>query len=290
MFVIAHSPTGVLAGVVESLVHSRGYAPVHDREIVLPDGVVQIIVDLTERPKRLFENAAGPAVAAYRGAWIAGIRTRPIVIEAQPGASFFVIRFTATGAHEVLGDCAGELGERVESLEAVAGRQAANLRERLLDAGDPVSAFRVAEDWLTSLPASQGGGANRLVRHLAGRIGIRPGLRIGMLAEEAGVSERHVHACFRRVLGISPKHYQQITRFHGVLDDLSRERGDSMADRLLAGPDAGEPDWAALAACHGFADQSHLTREFRRFSGLSPGRYARAYRGLKNHLPVGGGA
>ncbi len=36
------------------------------------------------------------------------------------------------------------------------------------------------------------------------------------------------------------------------------------------------PDWAAIAAEDGFADQSHLCRETRRISGLSPAELKKA--------------
>ena len=35
------------------------------------------------------------------------------------------------------------------------------------------------------------------------------------------------------------------------------------------------PDWASLASMYGYADQSHLAREFRELTGLTPARFGR---------------
>ncbi len=95
--------------------------PLHQRELLLPDGAVQIIVDMAERPKKLYADAHGDDARDFRRASVGGMQTRPIVIEAQPGASPFVIRFTAVGARAGLGPVVEELCGRVELLSDVAG-------------------------------------------------------------------------------------------------------------------------------------------------------------------------
>jgi AraC-like DNA-binding protein len=81
--------------------------------------------------------------------------------------------------------------------------------------------------------------------------------RIDELQREAGVSPRHFIALFRGVTGITPKHYFRLQRF-------------GSAAAALAMRDGGLADVAAAA---GYADQAHLTREFRDLAGFTPGRY-----------------
>ena len=71
-----------------------------------------------------------------------------------------------------------------------------------------------------------------------------------------GLSRFALARHFRRSLGTSPHRYATMRR-------LERAR------RLL---DAGTPLAQAAAAC-GFADQSHMTRQFRQAYGLSPGQW-----------------
>lgn len=77
------------------------------------------------------------------------------------------------------------------------------------------------------------------------------------LAADAGVHPVHFAAAFRRFYGCSVGEYL-------------RRRRVQLARRRL-----GETDLplAAIAAEAGFADQSHMTRMFKRFVGVTPGQY-----------------
>lgn len=79
------------------------------------------------------------------------------------------------------------------------------------------------------------------------------------LAETAGCSRFALHRAFVAEYGMAPSDYQRQLRLRA-------------ARRLLA---AGAPA-ATVAADVGFADQSHLTRWFTRYYGISPATYQRA--------------
>lgn len=97
------------------------------------------------------------------------------------------------------------------------------------------------------------------LRLAARRILVGP---IGEALESARLSSRHAERMFARAFGFTPKQLQRLERFRSVASRLGRH-GLPEGDRL-----------AALAAAAGYADQSHLTREFREFSGTTPSRYA----------------
>ena len=78
---------------------------------------------------------------------------------------------------------------------------------------------------------------------------------IAGLAEDAGVSRRHLAKLFRAEIGATPKTMARILRF---------EHARTMAGTV---PRLG---WADIAYEAGYADQAHLVREFRELSGLSP--------------------
>jgi len=88
----------------------------------------------------------------------------------------------------------------------------------------------------------------------------RQNLRMGDLAQEAGIHPVHLARVFRTQERQTPGDYLRRVRVR-VACDLLRD-----------------PEWplAAIAAECGFADQSHFTRAFRRVAGTTPGQFRRA--------------
>lgn len=95
----------------------------------------------------------------------------------------------------------------------------------------------------------------RTTQHL--RDSFREPLSMDALAREAGVHPAHLARAFRR--------------FHGLtVGEFVRRLRLDWAARRLAG---GEYPIAAIAVEAGFADQSHFTRGFKRYTGHTPGDY-----------------
>ena len=87
------------------------------------------------------------------------------------------------------------------------------------------------------------------------------GIDIAELATRIGFSESYFFRVFRKSFGISPHRY------------LMRRRL-ALAQRLLTKTDLG---LAEIALKAGFADQSHFSRSFQQFMGLSPGAFRRQH-------------
>ncbi|MFC6081589.1 AraC family transcriptional regulator [Sphaerisporangium aureirubrum] len=85
------------------------------------------------------------------------------------------------------------------------------------------------------------------------------GISAAELAAVAGRSRFAVYRSFQAAYGMAPSDYQRQLRLR-------------TARRLL---DEGHP-LAEIAAMTGFTDQSHLTRWFTRYFGITPGAYRRA--------------
>lgn len=101
--------------------------------------------------------------------------------------------------------------------------------------------------------------AARLARQTKGR------LSPADIAEEAGLSLRHMRRCFVERLGLSPRAILRRQRLTAVMLDAER---------------SARPRWAELAAQHNFSDQAHMIRECRALTGQSPTEWHRARRRL----------
>ena len=81
---------------------------------------------------------------------------------------------------------------------------------------------------------------------------------IGQVADEVGWSHKHLIVQFRRQAGLRPKTAARLIRF----------------DRVWRHVDQRRPlDWGQVAADAGYADQAHLIRDFRQFTGITPTGY-----------------
>ena len=77
--------------------------------------------------------------------------------------------------------------------------------------------------------------------------------RIREIARQVGWSHQHLITRFKQQVGVAPRLAARLLRLSRVW-------------RLI---DSGH-SWARIAAESGYADQSHLVREFRQFTGTTP--------------------
>lgn len=75
------------------------------------------------------------------------------------------------------------------------------------------------------------------------------------MADELGVSERHLRRVFRETVGLGPKAFAKLARFRRA---LRAAREDDAAG------------WADIATAAGYYDQAHLIAEFRTIAGKTP--------------------
>jgi AraC-like DNA-binding protein len=87
--------------------------------------------------------------------------------------------------------------------------------------------------------------------------------RVANLASHVGGSVRTLHRQMRTSTGFPPKRFLAMQRFRrAVYEIATRSAGLSL-----------------IAFNLGFSDQAHLTREFRRHAGVTPGAFKQAWRG-----------
>ncbi|MFJ2742385.1 helix-turn-helix domain-containing protein [Streptomyces sp. NPDC087440] len=208
---------------------------------------------------RLVCRAAG---RSGRGSAVVGLLPGELRAGGTVGACL-QIRLGPVAAAAAFGPTA-ELVGGMAALADVWGRSAAEqAEERLRDAASWDARFAVAGDLLGRLieerrerrPPVDPEVAHTWRRTLAGRGRVR----VESLAYETGWSRKRLSARFGSQLGITPKRAARLVRF-------------DHAAHLLA---AGLPP-ADVALGSGYADQSHLHREVREFTGRTPTAVASA--------------
>jgi AraC-like DNA-binding protein len=163
------------------------------------------------------------------------------------------LRLGATEA--VLGVPASALAGRIIALEDLWGDAATQrLLDRLAGAHDTVDAAAILESAITErLATGLGRRAHaRLALDAAARL---TSAHVNAVADDLGVSERHLRRVFRETVGVSPKAFAKLARFHHA---------------LRAAGEGGHASWASIAVAAGYYDQAHLIAEFRAITGVTP--------------------
>ena len=86
--------------------------------------------------------------------------------------------------------------------------------------------------------------------------------RVSDLARRVGGSVRTLHRRVRTSTGLPPKRFLSMQRFRRAVYEIATQHGEL----------------STTAVDLGFSDQAHLTREFRRHAGMTPGTFKQAWR------------
>ncbi len=264
------APDPALDGVVYRFWMLEGAArPGAAFERAMPDGRPELIFNLADPFERLESGAPERQPAAL----LIGPTTRALRIRPTGRIDLVGVRLAPGHWPALLDVAAGELLDRALDLPEASWRWREDLLEPLAGAGSAAGRIALLERRLLRALARGPAGDRRPDPrlHAALRVTLASRARppVPRLADLAGVSERHLGRLFRSGTGMGPRLLGRLGRFQRVLAELERP---------------GPVRWAALAHHHGYADQAHLCRDFRRFGGISPARYLAAARDMARHF------
>ena len=221
-----HAPPPELAGAVRSFWTLRGdglgdgASAAPDR--ILPDGAFELVFHLGDPFVR--DGAVQPR------AMLVGEIRRPTLVQATANADVIGVSFHVGGAAEFFSMPMRELRDQILPLEDLFGSGFEN--------GGPAAALlkikRRPENALVKT-------AVRIIRGRGGNIRVRE------LSALLGPSERTIERSFDDCVGMPPKVFARLMRFHALLAHPDRDAG--------------------------YVDDSHLIHDFREFSGTTPAQF-----------------
>lgn len=269
--ILYRTPGPSLSDTVDAMYLCDPWEPPHGLERRLPDGSMELVIDLDDQEIRVAAGEGSPSLR-LRGPVVSGAHTRSFVIDTSRPRRLLGLHFRSGGAFPFLGHPAGMVQDAHVELSALWGRAAHDLHGRLLDAHTPEARFAILEEALTVRRTTARPGhpaVDLALRRL--QTAVDPP-RIADLAAQSGVSWRRFIELFRAQIGMTPKVFWRLRRFQDVL--RRAHRGD-------------EIDWAQTALDCGYADQAHCIRDFRAFSGVNPTAYVARRSQHRNHVPLG---
>jgi len=226
----------------------------------LPSRSMTLVVSLAEPIRMLSLPDPTAPPQAFTGL-ISGLHAGPVTIAADRFQFGLHIELTPWAAGALLGHPAGVLAGGVYDVADVLGRCGTELVERVREAPDWASRFAAldrvlgAQVGLAWTPQPEVEQAWTALLRTGGRIPVQH------LARHVGWSRRHLGERFRRELGLSPKTAGRVIRFERSHTALTRPTRAGLAE---------------IAAVCGYADQAHLTREWRDLAGQTPSAWMAA--------------
>lgn len=234
-------PPPVLRPFVDRLWFYESTHP-HPYDIILPSGDLQLLVSLEE-----------PAEGLPHAIWT-GPMTKPVRVSTAAMRRIVGVCFRPGGARPFLGRPATELTNLDVGISELWGRDGEVLYDRLMACRDPQSILtelgRVLLERFDQRDPPEPG-------FEAALRGLAKGGRVTQMADALGWSVATMRRRFHDRLGLSPKQHASLVRFQRAVQALARGQ-DNLAD-------------VALGA--GYFDQAHLTHDFGRYAGCSPGAY-----------------
>jgi AraC-like DNA-binding protein len=265
-----HFPQLPLSQFVENIWFYEGFLAGYTREKILPDGAIELMIDLASGPKKIFAAEESEVFRTVSKAWVSGERTRYIIIGAE-NSSMIGIRFRPGGAYPFFNFPISELSDAVTELELIWGSLVDEIRDQLLEARSPEDKLLLLESFLLR-QAQRSLEANRLICFAIDQLQHSPQfLAIRDLANTIGITQKHLISQFEKVVGLRPKSFARICKFQKVLNVIEQES---------------QIEWAAIASECGYYDQAHFIKEFQNFSGLNPSTYLTQRGDYVNFIPI----
>jgi len=266
-----YKPTAPLDAFVDCFFSFEGLTADHVVERFIPDGNVELLIDLKEGPQFVYDNDSFEEIQSCKHVWTSGLRTKPITIPAGDNSSMIVVSFRKGLAYPFFPFPMDEIRDSIVDADLIWNSAFSDLRESLLESKSAKARFSLVEHHLLGLLRGFGA-ANSCVSFAINQLTESPmATSLSELSNKIGYSQKHFISMFRKCVGVTPKAYQKIMRFRTVISEIQKEE---------------EPQWSKIALNCGFYDQAHFINDFRRFSGSTPSEYAAVETEDPSYIPI----
>ena len=242
----------------------------HSMEKLLPDGSIDLLIDLTETPKKLYHNEEATSYTSFKRSWISGMKTNYILIDASV-SNMIGVHFKPGGCYPFVDFPMLELNDLTIDLETVWGNEANSIREAILHEPCIDRRFYILENYFLQK------GKNKMENHVLVHYSVNQLVQspqmwtIKNLSDKTGITQKHLITLFKKYVGLSPKMFSRINKFQKVIRSIEQQK---------------KIDWSMLAFECGYFDQDHFIKEFQAFSGINPAAYLEKRGPYLNYLPI----
>ena len=210
-------------------------APVYT---ALPDGCVDLVLEVS---------------ANHCRSWVYGSTTRPTAIPCVRGNHYLGIRFLPGQSRHFITSAANEITDCREDLRTLMQFPSEHIAARI--ATDALfDEIDIILSGLLRHAAPVASYIDHVVDHVKSRHGL---VRVDGVASQFGKSRRQLERAFLQTVGVPLKFFCMISRLRHAADLIVHPSARSLTN---------------VSHDAGYSDQAHMTRDFTRLAGVSPGQ------------------
>lgn len=172
--------------------------------------------------------------------------------------ALIIVVFQPTGIKKLLGIPAFELRDGIISLEDILDKKSVEIKEKLANSLTIEEKLSRLNLFFTSIVHKNKKEqiVNSSINFILKKKGV---ITNSQLIKFTGYTERHIERMFMDSIGLNPKHFANIIKLNCFLQQLKNKENST--------------NLTEIAHNVGYADQSHLIKEFKKITGLTPTCY-----------------
>ena len=192
-------------------------------------------------------------------------------IYSENETSLIIVVFQPNGIYQLLGIPATEFQDSIIPVEEVFDYKACVLQEKLHQQNNNEVRIELLNHFFRGLINNKLVSNQSIINNSLDFILTNKGdFSVKQLVQHTGYTERHLERKFNECIGLNPKKFGNVIRLHHFLK-LLKNKSDAT-------------NLTAICYDAGFSDQSHLIKDFRKHTGISPREYLFNSGKLANNL------
>ncbi|MCI3937179.1 helix-turn-helix domain-containing protein [Chryseobacterium aahli] len=208
----------------------------------------------------LISNTHGTSTLNYPNSFLYGQISTFRDLYLAEKTSIIIVVFQPYGFNHLLGISANEIRESIIATEGIFGSKDSLLYEKLAESSHLETKIQILNTFFIEQAAKKFLSNQNLIHPTLNYILKNKGaITVNHLVKHTGYSERHIERIFKECIGLNPKKFGNIVKLHFFLNLLKYKSSQSNITDLCY--DAG------------YADQSHLIKEFKKYTGITPTQY-----------------
>lgn len=223
---------------------------------ILPNGAVELILNFGDRQYTLDPQSLEINGTYYRY-WVAGLQTRPIIIQSLNDTNLVGVRFLPGGAYPFFNFPISQLTDRVIEADWMQP-ELDSLINIIGNLSDFKRISRVINEYLQGKLSGKIA-LNESVQYVINKLlSEEDETTVADLVRKSGYSHKHFLTLFRQQVGTSPKNLQRILRLQKVIQ-LAKAHPHF--------------NWQNILFHFPFYDAAHFSKDFKELTGMNPDSY-----------------